>query len=94
MSLKLGIQHRALEYYQVCSNDDPRLTFDLFTQRSTLVPHAFVWEKVKMIDYSETIEVYGIQVGMYSKLNEYMEIYMYQRSRSFFDLFQDHSRFH
>ena len=36
-----------------------------------------------MLDYSETIEVYVI---IYSKLNEYMKIYMYQRSRSFFDL--------
>ena len=32
-----------------------------------------------MVDYSETIEVYGIKVG--STLNEYMVIYMYQRSR-------------
>ena len=36
MSVKPGIQHRTLVYYmyQVCSNDYPRLTFDLFTQRS------------------------------------------------------------
>ena len=26
MTLKLGMQHRVLEYYQVCSNDDPGLT--------------------------------------------------------------------
>ena len=36
-----------LEYYQVCSNDDPGLTFTYFTSRSNLVPYAFVWEKVK-----------------------------------------------
>ena len=30
MSLKLGMQHQALKYDQVCLNDDPRLTFDLF----------------------------------------------------------------
>ena len=35
MLLKLSIRHRAL----VCSNDDSRLTFDLFTQMSTLVPY-------------------------------------------------------
>ena len=23
MTLKLGVHHRVLEYYQVCSNDDP-----------------------------------------------------------------------
>ena len=27
MLLKLGIQHWALKHYQVCSNDDPRLTY-------------------------------------------------------------------
>ena len=42
MSLKFGIQHQALEHYQVCSYNDPGLTFDLLTQRSTLVPYAFV----------------------------------------------------
>ena len=30
LSLKLGIQHRALVCYHVYSNDDPRLTCDLF----------------------------------------------------------------
>ena len=39
-----------------------------------------------MVDYSETIEVYDIKVGTYRKLTEYMEIYIYQRSRSFYDL--------
>ena len=34
-----------------------------------------------MVDYSETIEVYDIKVDINSK-----QIYMYQRSRSFFDL--------
>ena len=33
-----------------------------------------------MVDYSETIEIYDIKVGKHSKLNEYMEVYMYQRS--------------
>ena len=41
-----------------------------------------------MVDYSETIEIYviNVPVGKYCKLKEYMEIYMYQRSRSSFDL--------
>ena len=55
-----------------------------------------------MVDYSETIEVFAIKVGIHSKLNEdrgvairvgihsklneYREIYIYQRSRPFFDL--------
>ena len=37
-----------------------------------------------MMDYSETIDVYDIKVGIHSKLNEYREIY--QRSRLLFDL--------
>ena len=42
MTLKLGMQHRVLEYYQVCSNDDPGLTMTYFMARSNLVPYAFV----------------------------------------------------
>ena len=37
-----------------------------------------------MVAYSETIEVYDMKVGLHSKLNDYREIFMYQRSRSFF----------
>ena len=37
-SLKLGMQHQVLKYYQVCSNDDPGLTLTYFTVRSDLVP--------------------------------------------------------
>ena len=47
MTLKLGVQHRVLEYYQVCSNDYLGLTLTYFTARSNLVPYAFVWKKVK-----------------------------------------------
>ena len=47
-----------------------------------------------MVHYSESIEVCDIKVGTYSKLNEYMETYMYQRSRSFFDIFPRSLRFH
>ena len=42
MTLKLVMQHRVLEYYQVCSNDDPGLTLTYFTAKSNLVPCAFV----------------------------------------------------
>ena len=34
MTLKLGMQHRVLKYYQVCSNDDPGLTLTYFMARS------------------------------------------------------------
>ena len=47
-----------------------------------------------MVDYSETIKIYGIKVGIFSTLNEYMEVYMYQRSMSLFDLCPRSLRFH
>ena len=46
MTLKIGMLHRMLEYYQVYSNEHPKLTFTYFTARSNLVPYAFVWESV------------------------------------------------
>ena len=63
MTLKLGMQHRVLEYYQVYSNDDTGFTLIYFTARSNLVPYAFVWEKGKTMDFSETTVVYDIKVG-------------------------------
>ena len=52
MTLKLGLQHRMFEYYQVCSYDNPGLTLTYFTARSNFV---FVWENGKTMDFSETI---------------------------------------
>ena len=54
MTLKLGMQHRVLEYYQVYSNDDAELILTYFMARSNLVPYAFVLEKGKTMDFSET----------------------------------------
>ena len=62
MTFKLGMQHLVLKYYQVCSNYDPDLTMTYFTARSNLVPYAFVWEKGKTVDFSETIVVYDFKV--------------------------------
>ena len=50
-----------------------------------MVPYAFVWEKCKTMGFSETIVVYDVKVGRCSLLNEYMNLYEYQRSRSFID---------
>ena len=61
------------------SNDDPELTLAYFTARSNLIRYAFVWEKGKIMDFSETIVVYDIKVGRFSLLNEYMNHYEYQR---------------
>ena len=57
------MQHRVLEYYQVCSKDDSGLTLTYFMARSTFVPYAFVWEDGKTMDFSETIVVYDIKIG-------------------------------
>ena len=73
MTLEFWKQHWVLEYYQIYSNDAPGLTLTYFTARSNLVRYAFVWEKVKTMDFSETIVVYGIKVGRCSQLNEYMK---------------------
>ena len=45
MTLKVGMQHRVLEYCQVCSNDDTGLTLTYFTARSNLVPYVFCMGK-------------------------------------------------
>ena len=63
MTLKLGMQHRVHKCYQVCSYDDPWFTLTYFMARSNLLPYAFVWEKGKTIDISETIVVYDVKVG-------------------------------
>ena len=54
MTLKLGMWHWVLKYYQIYSNDDPELTLTYFTARSNLAPYTFVWEKGKTADFSET----------------------------------------
>ena len=51
MTLKHGMQHRVLKYFQTYSNDDPGLTLTYFSARSNLVSYAFVWEKSKTIDF-------------------------------------------
>ena len=55
MTLKHGMQYRVLEYYQICSTDDPGLTLTYFTARSNLVPYAFVWEKGKTMDFQKLL---------------------------------------
>ena len=61
MTLKLGMQHWMLEYYQICLNDDPGLTLTYFMARSNLVPDALVWEKGKTMDFSETVVIYDLK---------------------------------
>ena len=63
MTLNVGMQHRVLEYYQVCSNDNPELTY--FMARSSLVPDAFIWENGKTMDFSETVVIYDLKLATY-----------------------------
>ena len=83
MTLKVGMQHWVLKYYQVCSSDDPGMTLTYCMARTNLVLYAFVREKVIQlynVFFSETIVVYDIKIGRCSQLNEYMKLYEYQRS--------------
>ena len=73
------------------SNDDSRLTMTYFTARSNLALYAFVWEKVKTMDFSETIVVYDINVGRCSQPNKNMKLYENRRSRSVIDLGPNYS---
>ena len=41
----------------------PGLTMTYFTERSNLVPYAFVWEKGKTMDFSETIVIYDLKLA-------------------------------
>ena len=41
----------------------PWVDLDPFTARSNLVPYAFVWEKGKTMDFSETIVVYDLKLA-------------------------------
>ena len=64
MTLKLGMQHWVLKFYQLFSNDDPGMTLNYFTARSNLVPYAFVLEKGKIVDFSETIVVSDLKLAI------------------------------
>ena len=62
MTLKLGMQHRVLKYYQLCSNDDTGLTLTYFTARSNLALYALYGKKVKQKIFSETSVVYDAKL--------------------------------
>ena len=58
--------------------------------KSSLFHCIFLWKKIKTIDFSNTIVV---KVGSRSKLNEYVNLYEYQKLRSFIDLGPSSLRF-
>ena len=53
------------------------VTLTYFTARSNLVTWAFVWEKVKTVDFSETIAACDLKVGRCRQLIEFMKVYEY-----------------
>ena len=44
MALGLGMYHWECGPYQICSNDESRLTLTYFMERSNLIPNAFIWK--------------------------------------------------
>ena len=42
--MRLGMYHWGCMAYQVCSNDDPRVTLTYLKSRISLLPNAFEWE--------------------------------------------------
>ena len=51
MTLKVGMQHRVPQYYEVCSNDDPGLTLTYFTARSLWSLILLYGKKVKQLKF-------------------------------------------
>ena len=74
ISTKLDMYDWGLQPIIVCSNDDPRVTLTYFTARSDLVTLAFLWEKVKTVDFSETIAACDLKVGRCRQLIKFMKV--------------------
>ena len=74
ISTKLGMWHRGLQPIIVYSNVDPRVTLTYFMARSNLGILAFLWEKVKTLDFSETIAACELKVGRCRQLIEIMKV--------------------
>ena len=56
MTLGLGMQHQGCRAYQVCSNNDRRLTLTYLTSRSNLLPNAFKWENFRKVVFLKTVK--------------------------------------
>ena len=63
--------------YSCPSNIDPGVTLTYFTARSILVTKAFLREKVKTVDFSETIAASDLKVGRCRQLIEFMKVCEY-----------------
>ena len=56
VTLGLGVYHLGCGAYQVCSNDDPRLTLTYYPPRSNLLPNAFRWDFFGKVDFFNTVD--------------------------------------
>ena len=61
----------------VCSNEDPGVTLTYLLARSNFVIWAFPYEKVKTVDFSETIAASDLKVGRSRHLIEFMKVCEY-----------------
>ena len=86
ISMKLGMYHWGLQPIKSYSNDDSGVTLNYITARSNLVTWAFLREKVKTVDFSDTIAASDMKVGRCRQLIKFIKVYEYGRSRSFHDL--------
>ena len=77
MILRLGMQHRGLKLYKVRINGDSGLTLTYFTARSNLVNYAFLYEKVKPVDFSEIIAACDLKVCRCRQIIELMKLCEY-----------------
>ena len=77
ISTKLGMWHRGLQPIIVCSNDDLRVILTYFTARSNVGYFGFLWEKVKTVDFSETIAACDMKFGRCRQLIEIMKVCEY-----------------
>ena len=58
------MKHRRLLPIIICPNDGPMLTLTYFSARSNFVSKAYLEEKVKRVDFSETIAACDLKVGI------------------------------
>ena len=77
ISTKLDTFNQGLQPIIVCSNDDPRVILTNFTARSNLVTWTFLWEKVKTVEFSETIAACDLKVGRCRQLIEIIKVREY-----------------
>ena len=55
LALGLGMQHLGCGPYQICTNDESRLTLTYFMARSNLISNAFIWRKSENVHFSITV---------------------------------------